>query len=381
MPSSLFERVRKVSDEVTDPRFRVLRDHHIHQATRRLMDETFATFRGADRSFIREFQTGGFSPRVLELALFAALHEQGHTLEHTGGAPDFLLGGDNPVAIEATTSNPAQGASPAADLEQLPQGKHPLIPADLDDAEAEFVLQSAKALRRKLEKRSAQGHAYWEAPHVQSRPFVIALESFHHLSALFHTVGPLSNYLYGRRDVAARDDQGALILTSEKITEHRRGDTSIPSGLFAQPEAAHLSAVIFSNSATVAKFHRIGTELGYGPEDVAMLRCGGLPDPDPDAGRPIEHAYVVGDYGPEERETFSEGFHILHNPRASIPIADGTFPGFTEHRLRDDGLVLTTSAQPDYFTSHTLVLQGPDARARARGYVERYRADAASSSG
>lgn len=379
MPSSLFERVRKVSDEVMDPRFRALRDHHIHQATRRLMDETFTTFNGADRSFVREFQTGGFSPRVLELALFAALHEQGHTLEHTGGAPDFLLGGDDPVAIEATTSNPTQGASPAADLEQLPQGKHPLVPADLDDAEAEFVLQSAKALRRKLEKRSAQGHAYWQALHVQGRPFVIALESFHHLSALFHTVGPLASYLYGRRDVATRDDRGALVLTSEKITEHRRGDTSIPSGLFAQPEAAHLSAVIFSNSATVAKFHRIGTELGYGPDDVAMLRYGTLPDPDPNADRPIEHAYVVGDYGPEERETFSEGFHILHNPWASIPIADGAFPGFTEHRLRGDGLVLTTSTCPDYFTSHTLVFHAPDAQRRVRDYAERYQAAAASS--
>ncbi|MFD5445988.1 hypothetical protein [Streptomyces tendae] len=378
MPSSLFDRVRKVTDEVTDPRFRVLRDHHIHQATRRLMDETFAAFGGADRSFIREFQTGGFSPRVLELALFAALHEQGHTLEHTGGAPDFLLGGDHPVAIEATTSNPAQGASPEADLEQLPQGKHPLVPADLDDAEAEFVLQSAKALRRKLDKRSAQGHAYWQAPHVQGRPFVIALESFHHLSSLFHTVTPLANYLYGHRDVATRDDHGTLVLTSEKITEHRRGDTSIPSGLFAQPEAAHLSAVIFSNSATVAKFHRIGTELGYGPDDVAMLRYGSLPDPDPNADRALEHAYVVGDYGPEERETFSESFHVLHNPWASIPIADGTFSGFTEHRLRDDGLVLTTSDRIDYFTSHTLVLHAPDARTRARGYAERYQATAAS---
>ncbi|MFD5659847.1 hypothetical protein [Streptomyces hirsutus] len=376
MPSSLFERVRKVSDEVTDPRFRILRDHHIHQATRRLIDETFATFHGADRSFIREFQTGGFSPRVLELALFAALHEQGHTLEHTCGAPDFLIGGPDAVAIEATTSNPAQGASPAADLEQLPQGKHPLVPADLDDAEAEFVLQSAKALRRKLEKRSAQGHAYWQAPHVQGRPFVIALESFHHLSALFHTVAPLSNYLYGRRDVATRDDHGALVLTSEKITEHRRGDTSIPSGLFAQPEAAHLSAVIFSNSATVAKFHRIGTERGYGPQDVALLRYGSLPDPDPNADRPFEHAYVVGDYGPEERETFSEGFHILHNPWAGIPIADGVFPGFTEHRLWDDGLVLTTTSRPDYFTSHTLVFHAPDARTRARDYAERYQAAA-----
>lgn len=176
--------------------------------------------------------------------------------------------------------------------------------------------------------------------------------------------------------MSTRDDHGALVLTSEKITEHRRGDTSIPSGLFAQPEAAHLSAVIFSNSATVAKFHRIGTELGYGPQDVALLRYGSLPDPDPNANRPLKHAYVVGDYDPEERETFSEGFHILHNPWARIPIADGIFPGFTEHRLRDDGLVLTTTSRLDYFTSHTLVFHAPDARTRARNYVGRYQAAA-----
>ncbi|KMS75902.1 hypothetical protein ACZ91_64400 [Streptomyces regensis] len=213
------------------------------------MDETFVTFQGADRSFAREFQTGGFSPRVLELALFAALQEQGHVLERPGGAPDFLIGGPHPVAVEATTSNPAQ-STPAADLDP-PKGSHPLVPKDLEDAENEFVLQCAKALRRKLEKRDAQGRSYWEQPHTQDRPFVIALESFHHLSALFHTVAPLASYLYGRRDVATRDEHSTLVLTSEEITEHRHKDTVIPSGLFTRPEAAHLSAVVFSNSATV----------------------------------------------------------------------------------------------------------------------------------
>ncbi|MFD5185042.1 hypothetical protein ACFWMQ_21085 [Streptomyces sp. NPDC058372] len=105
-----------------------------------------------------------------------------------------------------------------------------------------------------------------------------------------------------------------------------------------------------------------------------MLRYGSLPDPDPNADRSLVHAYVVGDYGPEERETFSEGFHILHNPWASVPIADGVFAGFTEHRLRDDGLVLTTSDRPDYFTSHTLVFHARVARTRAREYAERYQA-------
>ncbi|MFG2803674.1 hypothetical protein [Streptomyces pseudovenezuelae] len=372
MPRSLFDRLPKLSDEATDPRFRKVRDHHVHQATRRLMDETFATFHGADRSFVREFQTGGFSPRVLELALYAALHEQGHTLERTGGAPDFLISGPHPAAIEATTSNPAQTA-PIPDPDDAPgSGRHPLVPEDLEAAEAEFIVQSAKALRRKLLKRDAHGHAYWEQPHIQGRPFIIALESFHHLSSLFHAVGPLASYLYGHRTVPGRDGNGALVWTSEKITEHRYADTTIPSGLFALPEAAHLAAVIFSNSATVAKFHRMGTECGYGPEDVALLRYGSVLDPDPGADRPRHHAYVVGDYGPEDHETFAEGFHVLHNPWARTPIADGVFRGFTEHRLQDDGLVLTTTSRVDFFVSHTLVFHLPNARAAARGYAARF---------
>lgn len=124
MPRSLFDRLPKLSDEATDTRFRMVRDSHVHQATRRLMDETFAVFHGADRSFVREFQTGGFSPRVLELALFGALQEQGHVLERTGGAPDFLISGPHPVAIEATTSNPAQTA-PLPDRTKFPATRTP----------------------------------------------------------------------------------------------------------------------------------------------------------------------------------------------------------------------------------------------------------------
>ncbi|MET7436153.1 hypothetical protein ABZT16_46005, partial [Streptomyces flaveolus] len=130
---------------------------------------------------------------------------------------------------------------------------------------------------------------------------------------------------------------------------------------------------------TVAKFHRMGTERGYGPDDVALLRYGSLPDPDPNADRPLNHAYVVGDYGIEDHETFREGFHVLHNPWARLPVPDGVFSGMTEHRLRDDGLVLTTAERPDFFVSHTVVLHAPHARAAARAYAARYLADNESS--
>ncbi|MGQ4353103.1 hypothetical protein [Streptomyces drozdowiczii] len=372
MNRSLFDLARKLKLEKASREFRDIREAHGDTAARRLMDEVFVDFPDVDHSFIREFQTAGFSARVLELALFAALREQGKELDRTSPAPDFVVRGDAPVAIEATTTNPPQGVL-AEDVD-IASAVRRLIPDDLEAAEAEFVFQIGKALRRKLDHRDAQGHAYWEKPHVEGVPFVLAVQSFHNPSALFHTTGPLSTYLYGIRDVPTRDRQGSLVLNSQIVTKHRRKDKTIPSGLFAQPEAEHLAAVIFTNSATVSKFSRMGTERGYGPEDVAVARCGAMYDPDPDAALPVPFGYVVGDYGPEEHETFSEGFHVLHNPWARTPLAAGALDGFTDHRLQPDGRLLTTIRHPDYFVSQTMIIQGgkaalPMARRRVQQYL------------
>ncbi|MCO8306816.1 hypothetical protein NI939_29415 [Streptomyces sp. RKCA-744] len=370
MNRSLFDLARKMTLEKASREFRDFRQAHAYTAARRLMDETFADFPDIDHSFVREFQSAGFSARVLELALFAALREQGKELDRTSPAPDFVMVGDDPVAIEATTTNPPQGET-AEDVD-LAAAVRRSIPNDLEAAEAEFVFQIGKALRRKLEHRDAQGRAYWEKPHVEGVPFVLAVQSFHDPSALFLTTGPLATYLYGIRDVPSRDSDGSLVLNSQVVTEHRRKDKTIPSGLFAQPEAEHLAAVIFTNSATVSKFSRMGTERGYGPQDVAIARCGVMYDPDPNAALPVPFGYVVGDYGPGEHETFSEGFHVLHNPWARTPVAAGALDGFTEHHLQPDGRLLTTIRHPDYFVSRTMIIQGDKALLTARLRVQQY---------
>jgi hypothetical protein len=123
------------------------------------MDEIFADFPDVDGNFIREFQTGGFSPRVLELAVFAYLKEQGYTLDRARPAPDFVISGDTPMAIEVTTSNPPDGQDP--DDTDPSAGLMRLVPDDLRTAEQEFVFQTGKALRSKLLKRNAAGLAYW----------------------------------------------------------------------------------------------------------------------------------------------------------------------------------------------------------------------------
>lgn len=122
--------------------------------------------------------------------------------------------------------------------------------------------------------------------------------------------------------------------------------------------------MLFTNSSTVSKFNRIGTERGYGPPDVGMIRFGTIPDPNPNASTPRTFAYIVGDRGPDERESFSEGLHLLHNPWAQTPLPLGSLRDITEHQLRDDGLVLTTFSRLDPFASKTLILhsRGVDTR-------------------
>jgi len=348
----------------TSRRFRDVRDLRVFTAARRLMDEIFADFPDVDHSFVREFQTAGFSPRVLELALFAYLKEEGYELDRSRPAPDFVISGDSPVAIEATTSNPPEGADP--DYVDPSVGLQRLMPDDVPAAEQAFIFQAAKALRSKLSKRDAAGLAYWEQPHVAGMPFVIALESFYSASSLAHAIRPLGDYLYGRRDVATYDVDGNLHLVGELITEHQNGGKTIPSGLFSQSSASQLSAVLFTNNATISKFNRIGTERGYGPADVAMIRYGAIVDPDPNATKPQLFGYLVGDYEPDQRESFSEGLNLLHNPWAESPLDLGVLRNVTEHQLVDDGRVLTTCSRLDPIASVTMIFQGAGAEQRAR---------------
>jgi hypothetical protein len=358
---SLFDLV--VPEGRLSRRFRDFRRQEVFTAGRQVMDEIFADFPDVDHNFAKEFQTGGFSPRVLELALFAYLQEQGYDLDRASPAPDFVLSGSSPVAIEATTTNPPEGQDPD-DVDQT-TGLRRLVPADEPEAEQAFIFQVAKALRAKLTKRNAAGLAYWEQPHVAGLPFVIALESFFSASSLAYSIRPLGDYLYGRRDIPAFDEAGNLRLTSEPIAEHQYGGKTIPSGLFSQPEARHLSAVLFTNNATISKFNRIGTERGYGPPDVAMIRWGAIIDPHPNAIEPQMFGYLVGDYGPDERETFSEGLQVFHNPWADNPLDLGVLRDVTEHELVD-GLVRTTTSRLEIISSITHIFQGVRAEQEAR---------------
>ncbi|MEV4249517.1 hypothetical protein AB0J63_39650 [Streptosporangium canum] len=351
----MFKPVAKVT--AFNPKFTQFAQSHEFQAARDFMNEIFADFPDVDHSFIREFQTAGFSARVFELALFAYIQEQDLALDRSHAAPDFVLHGDLPVAIEVTTTNPAQDAPP----EVLA-----LLPDDLKTASNAFVFQIAKALSRKLQHHT-HGARYWDLPHVAGIPFVVAVGAFHDQHAQLHPMGLVGQYLYGKRDIASYDESGTLVLAHEDIHEHHFAGKTIPSGLFRHPEGKHLSGVLFSNNHTISLFNRIGAECGLGADDVAQLRVGTRYNFDPNASEPELFAYVIGDSEPEEQETFSQGLHLFVNRWADTPLPPEALPGVTVHELQDDGSLLTTFGSGlNPFGSKTLIFSGQGAWARAQ---------------
>ncbi len=338
VPADLFE--LQVPLSKTDRGFRVLTASDSHAAARAFMRLVFAELDDVDGNFVREFQTGGFSARVFELALFAYLHEYGLELDRSHAAPDFVVRGDRSVAIEVTTTNPRQDAVPT------PLAKYSPVPADLAAADRAFVHQIGKALRKKMQHRNAAGQAYWQQPHVAGIPFVIAVGAFHNDHAHWHPMSLVAEYLYGQQSVLEQVPGGPARVLIEPIEDHESLGRRIPSALFKQQGSEDLAGVLFSNGHTTGKFNRIGIEHGYGATGVTVFRLGTCFDPDPASVLPREFGYEVLAKPREAgaRENFAEGLHLFLNPWATTPLEPDMLPGITVWTVLDG--VATTCVLP-----------------------------------
>jgi hypothetical protein len=183
-----------------------------------------------------------------------------------------------------------------------------------------------------MRKRFKDGLAYWELPHVRDLPFVLAVQSF-----------------YAETSTAFTDATAALYLLGEK---------SGSNGLFDDPDLAPLSAVLFSNSGTVAQFNRIGKQCGYGADDVLLFRSGICLDPTPGAVVALEFGYEVGTPGAPP-EDFGQSLHVIHNPNADRPLPRTTLTGVRQTiRIPGRGGYASTGADGFVpFASHTVALE------------------------
>lgn len=130
-----------------------------------------------------------------------------------------------------------------------------------------------------------------------------------------------------------------------------------------QPEAEHVSAVLFSNSATISKFNRMGFMAGCQPEGLAMIRVGTYYNHEPHATEPLPFMYVVGDPS-APLVTWAEGLSMFHNPRAIVPVPHELFPDIAHHWQDDQKWMRSVIPAFHPYGSVTQVLNGvPDSTA------------------
>ncbi len=309
-----------------------------------------------DPHLVKEFQNKGFDQRLWEIYLWAAFKEFSLDIEQLE-APDFRCTGPGiDFTVEATTAAP----SSMGPLAEHPQPKTP-------DETAQFLrdympMKYGSALTSKLHKVNSKGLHYWERDESKEKPFVLAIADFHQpatkneLGSMTYTQSALWQYLYGHR--VEWEFQGEkLIIKPHKITEHKFGEKTVPSGFFDQPLAENVSAVFFSNAGTLAKFDRMGVVAGFRTEGVNYFRAGYKYSANPNA---TMGDYFFSDVTAEEYEEYwGEEIQVFHNPNAKFQFQFEALVGATHHYF-EDGLLKSITPVGTVLSSYTIIIQPKD---------------------
>lgn len=307
--------------------------HRGYEPARRMLEDIAATFNDKDGNFVKDFQTSGFDARLWELYLHVYLRSDGFTLDESKAVPDFIATKAAwKVLIEAVTINPTE-TNAAEEAETAAGG---LTGWDLFSYRMHNVypIKFGSPLFSKLKKK------YWEQEHVRGQPFILAIEDFQAPGSMVWTSPALELYLYGYEYGWYHEVNGELVVVPEAVGKHQHGAKQIPSGFFEQPNTEHVSAVLFSNSATISKFNRMGYLAGFRPDNLGMIRIGSCYNHEPHATEPLPFVYVVGD-PTAPVESWAEGLSMFHNPRALVQVPRELFPNITHHWLDEQNRMLS----------------------------------------
>ncbi len=293
-----------------------------HHPAAWMLNQLYLALPKPDKNWAADCQTGNFHTRLWEAQLLASFREQGLLVTQPFESPDFRienrLGGE--AWVEAVTANPpipynhvnARPSSPPQTREEIFFG-----PA---------ALRFAKTLGNKLTRR------YDLMPHVKGKPFMIALADFQAPASMFWSREGLIGYLYGQgAEVKETDGRPRAVETS---ASHLLGPSAFPAGLFANDQHSELSAIIFSNACSIAKFNRVAISGGGAPKGLRYFRIGRFYDRTPGALEGVPFCLDVT--GTEYRALWPQGYEpwsaeveVFHNPHAKHPVPFELLPEAT----------------------------------------------------
>ncbi|PIP96612.1 MAG: hypothetical protein COW00_02900 [Bdellovibrio sp. CG12_big_fil_rev_8_21_14_0_65_39_13] len=307
-----------------------------------IIKEIAVSFEDCDGNFFEQFQSNGFNARLWELFLYALFNESRFLIERKYDAPDFILTHFEtglPIAVEAVTVNKSL------------KNTDPESPKDHEKKELlkDFIpIKFGSPLFTKLKKE------YWKKDHVKDMPIILAIHDYLYEDSMTWTRTGLERYLYGYEYDHHFDESGELKIIPKKINNHSWEGKTILSGFFDLPGAENISAVLFTNTATIPKFNRMGFLAEFGDIDTQMLRIGEYYDHDSNAVIPKEFSVPIelGKYS----EEWAEGVMLYHNPNANIKIPFEFFDKFS-HSVVLDGEWLAKLREFTPLSSKTIFLK------------------------
>lgn len=307
-----------------------------------------------DAHFVQQFQGENLHARMWELLLFACFKEQGCFVSQDYPSPDFHIRRRSGTSawIEAVTANP-----PNKDRYEHVNATYAPIPKSPEErCMGAAAVRFAKTLRSKIERQ------YHRFEHVQNEPFVIALTDFHSPGSMRWTREALITYLYG---VYASEMILDGVATAVGIKVDRlRGEQEIPAGLFANRCYEGISAIIFSNACSIAKFSRVMATMTRQDEGFARTRAGVLFNRTPGILKPLPFILKVSSdeyrkLWPQEYEPWSAELEIFHNPFAARPMSIDLLPE-AQHWVEKDGeMVAMAFYETSILWSETIVESVP----------------------
>lgn len=299
--------------------FKYLRDSTAAIAARRLIEIAMRWYENQDGSYVEQFQTTGFDPRVWELYLWAVLREARYHVEQPKPSPDFLVRGlTGDLYIEATTANPP----PPDKVVPLPKTERAIF----EYVHSYLPTRFSGPLTAKLKKR------YWEGDGILDIPFVVAVQDFHQELSMTWSQSALFEYLYGVRIEEVESD-GKMQKVEVPVTVLKWGGKQLPSGFFKLADSEHISAVAFNAAGTLTKFNRMGIAAGMGDPTVTATHEGRRFSKD-NSGVEEEFSQLVTE---NYEEDWIDGLTVFHNPNALQPLPFDALPG-AAHVFEENGV-------------------------------------------
>lgn len=355
--------VPMVAEGSLHPQFKALIGRNGYSGAKELIREAAYAFNDVDGNYIKDFQTTGFDSRLWELYLHLYFVNSGFKINREFAAPDFLVSWlEDEVALEAVSVN----SSVNFDV------KHPpLTKADAFLLNRDYMpIKFGSPLTTKLNKLH-KGKRYWELDHVVGKPLVIAIHDYHlkadesSLGSMTWSREGLAHYLYGIRMKGVVDGEDVNLELNqtehgvepvyEEVKTHDWNGKSIPSYFFKLPDSENISAVLFSNNATLGTFTRMGKLAGFGDSRIKILRMGDKYDPNPHATMAIPFVSNLDD--PTYEESWADTLVMFHNPHAKIPLDPNIFGDISHAFFWPEDRMVTYRTKPyDVLKSATVIV-------------------------